>query len=48
MNDCFLFGIFNPIPLFVRILVYYKQVNVKVSLFYNVRSTRMTLCIVNL
>ena len=38
----------NPISLFVRILDYHKQVNVIVSSFYNMRGTRMTLCIVNL
>ena len=48
MNDCFIFGISNPILLFVQILDYYKQVNVIVSSFYDVRSTRMPFCIVNL
>ena len=38
MDDCFPFGFSNPISLFVSILYYYKQVNVIVSLFYNVRS----------
>ena len=47
MNDCFLFGISNPILFFVQILDYYKQVNVIGFSFHNVRSTRVTLCIVN-